>query len=453
MFRATEVEHARAIATITRDAVTLLMQSGHGRDLQPLLDHFRGNADVVALRILSPDGVVQRSMARGEIGRRLAEHQAATSMDGTFSSALPFPRPTPAILHTSTPLRNQPLCQQCHTQTGAFIGTLDVDIDLSRQAEALGGWWRLNAGVSAVQMLVVVGLTTGILTLLVVRPIRRLIDGFERVRAGDLRPEPPGAGSYEVDELVTGFNAMVLRLREASRAEEAARRLQAQRAEHLATVAQMAADLAHEIRNPLGGVKAVLQVTARQLRDDPPKREILARAEQELDRIEETIQTLLEYARPRAPDLTPIDLNGCVGGALDLLRTQAETQGHQLLWQPARSLPHVSADESLVRQVVTNLVVNALQAIRDLPGARVVVSTAREGDEVVCRVVDTGPGVPAEHATTIFGVFFTTKSRGTGLGLAISRRWIEVQGGRLWLENPGEPGASFAFAFGVRDGV
>jgi signal transduction histidine kinase len=104
----------------------------------------------------------------------------------------------------------------------------------------------------------------------------------------------------------------------------------------------------------------------------------------------------------------------------------------------------------MVRQVVANLVLNAVQVLEGTGGA-IEVSTTLENGDVCCRVRDTGPGVPLSEAETIFKPFFTTKARGTGLGLSISCRLIELLGGHLRLENAGDAGASFVFSLPAVD--
>lgn len=112
----------------------------------------------------------------------------------------------------------------------------------------------------------------------------------------------------------------------------------------------------------------------------------------------------------------------------------------------------VRADAEMVQQVVVNLVLNALQAIEAQQDGRIVVSSDVSGTEAVCMVRDNGPGLAPEQAEVIFRPFMTTKARGTGLGLATSRRLIELQGGRLWLANPGERGACFTFTLPLDSG-
>jgi signal transduction histidine kinase len=112
----------------------------------------------------------------------------------------------------------------------------------------------------------------------------------------------------------------------------------------------------------------------------------------------------------------------------------------------------VLADADMLRQVIVNLVINALQALEGVNGATVVLSAGVRDGQVACSVRDNGPGVPANKADEIFRPFMTTKAHGTGLGLATSRRLIELHGGRLWVENPGGAGACFTFTLPIFGG-
>jgi signal transduction histidine kinase len=270
------------------------------------------------------------------------------------------------------------------------------------------------------------------------------------VRDGSLAPRLAYAGTLEMDELVDGFNVMISRLRAGEIAEREARRLHDERAEHLAVVGELAAGLAHEIRNPVSSVKAAVEVLERGLDQRDTRRDVLRDIAGELGHVEQIVRDLLQYARPHPPTFAAVDLNRVAGDSCRLLEPQAAALGIDLELRLAPSLPQVRADRSQVQHVVMNLVLNAFQALERSRGERrVTVATRLVGDEVRCAVEDTGPGVPAERATSIFKPFFTTKGRGTGLGLSISRRTIEQQGGRLVLDNPGASGASFSFGLPV----
>jgi signal transduction histidine kinase len=170
---------------------------------------------------------------------------------------------------------------------------------------------------------------------------------------------------------------------------------------------------------------------------------------EELARVDGVVRQLLNFARPKAPVPTDVDLHALIENAVALSRPRASAQGATLEVQSPSAPLHVVADADMVRQVILNLTLNALQVIEGHRGARVALSAVLRDGQAACSVRDDGPGVPADRAEAIFQPFVTTKARGTGLGLATSRRLVERQGGRLWLENPGEPGACFTFTLPV----
>lgn len=438
-------ERAETLSAAAHNTISRVMLAGHSEELQAVLEELSANRDVAAVRILAIDGEVRRSSNLDEIGMSLPQHLRPWSLD----SGIDDPRGSQhvaTVVHTVEPIPTDKECRSCHATAGPVMGFIDVDVNVGRQTAMLDNWWTASLGLAVVQFLAVVAVLVVFLGVLVVRPVRRLCVGMERVRAGDLTTEVMPAGNREMDYLVDGFNQMVARLREAARTEAEAREIQMQRAERLATVGQMAASLAHEIRNPLTGVKAVVDVLVRQVSADDPKRDMLRQSVAALDRIETVIRDLLDYARPRAPAMRVVDLNAVARDAIALLDAQGAEAKIVIEWHPAGDLPLVRADPLMIHQILVNLIINAIHAAATVPDGRVIISTGCEKGEILCRVRDTGPGVPDEHVEAIFVAFFTTKSRGTGLGLATSRRLVETQGGRLWLENPGQAGASFVFS-------
>jgi signal transduction histidine kinase len=274
---------------------------------------------------------------------------------------------------------------------------------------------------------------------------------MSQVQHGNLDVTAAPTGTAELDRLVTGFNEMVGRLRRARQVEEDAQRSQMARVEQLATLGEMAASLAHEIRNPLSGTKAAIDVLAGEEQEEEPRR-ILRHVSEELARVDGVVRQLLNFARPKAPVLARVDLRALLDDAVMFTRPKAASQGATLEVQSRSETLDVLADADMVRQVIVNLLINALQATDGLPEARIVLSTGLRDEHASCSVQDNGPGVPADQADAVFRPFMTTKPRGTGLGLATSRRLVELQGGRLWVENPGEAGACFTFTLPVFTG-
>jgi signal transduction histidine kinase len=417
-----------------------------GASLQGVIERLGLNPDIDAVRILSTTGKVLYSSKRAEIGQVMAIHATAAS-DGHGDGVQVDPS-RPNVVHASGRIEHKPRCSQCHSGSRDVWAFADVDVSVSRQSAGMRTWGQMASAAAVVQFAVIGAGIALILGLVVVRPVRRLSASMDQVQHGNLDVMAEPSGTSEVDGLVTGFNDMVARLRRARQVEEDAQRSHLAHVEQLATLGEMAASLAHEIRNPLSGTKAAIDVLASEEKAEEPRR-ILRHVSEELGRVDGVVRQLLSFARPKAPVIAKVDLRTVLDDAVMLTKPKAAAQGVSLEVDGVPGPLDVLADADMVLQVIVNLLLNALQALEGVQGATIVLSAGAGSRDASCRVRDNGPGVPADRSETIFRPFVTTKPRGTGLGLATSRRLIELQGGRLWLDNPGEPGACFTFTLPV----
>jgi PAS domain S-box-containing protein len=204
----------------------------------------------------------------------------------------------------------------------------------------------------------------------------------------------------------------------------------------LARVGQMAAVVAHEVRNPLAGIKGAVQVLmARRTADDgelPVMREIVGR----IDALSELINDLMVFARPRPPRLTVVELRPLLDEAIAIVRRDPANDGLDVA--VIGEDVSLSADGEMVRATILNLLINAAHAMSGRGG--IVVTIGLDGDSATVEVSDAGPGIPLDIRDQVFEPFFTTKARGGGLGLAIARRTAELHGGSLRLDCPARGG-------------
>ena len=264
-----------------------------------------------------------------------------------------------------------------------------------------------------------------------------------RVWHGEIRNRAKDGHYYWVDTTIVPFldaggkPYQYIAIRADISARKAAEERLAQQAA-LARLGQMAAVVAHEVKNPLAGIKGAIQVLmSRRPADDPEAhvmRDIVAR----IDALNELIEDLMTFARPRPPHLSPVRVRHLLDEAVTMLRR--DPIGASLDVEISGGDGAITADPAMIRGAVLNLLLNAAQAMNGR--GRIRVTSERRDGMWAIDVSDSGPGIPPEHRHEVLEPFFTTKSRGGGLGLPIAKRVAEMHGGTLTLTCPESGGTS-----------
>ncbi len=224
------------------------------------------------------------------------------------------------------------------------------------------------------------------------------------------------------------------------------------RSDRLATVGELAAGLAHDLRNPLAGVSGALHVLADQLPKADPQQDLLAEIQCQVARMNKTLTDLLWHARPPTPQYLPLSVSEVVEQTLWFLPMASGT-GIEVVKRLQPGLPPLRLDPSLLHQAILNILVNARQAMSN--GGQLTVGTRLRqnllgmGEVVEVAISDTGLGIPKQDLSRIFQPFFTTKAQGTGLGLAIAARIVEQHGGRIAVESEVGKGTTFRIVLPV----
>jgi len=304
----------------------------------------------------------------------------------------------------------------------------------------------------------------------IVGPLHRLARGVREIGDGDLPATLPVEGVGEIEELGAAFNEMQAALAIRTGALEKAvhdlrsaneslvqARAGLDRAERLAMVGTLAAGVAHEVGNPMGALLAFLDVAARDEGLGVEGRRCLERASEQGERVRVILRQLLDFSRPPRVDHGPIELGSIAHQVVELVSAQKAFADIEFDVEVEEGVGFAMGDASLASQILLNLAINAASAIEGAPTRRISIrvvrdlarrragdargehtSTARNlrADSIVCRIGDSGPGVPPEESERIFDPFFTTKppGEGTGLGLANARRLAEEMGASVELD-------------------
>jgi hypothetical protein len=295
------------------------------------------------------------------------------------------------------------------------------------------------AGVGAV---VICWVSIVVLAYLIQRPMVELQEKVVLISAGNLDVAVSFSGrNDEIGDLGRNFNHMMQQLRESRKEIESMHRTQMSRAEHLATLGELATGLAHEIRNPLAGIAGVIEIIGRDLPSTSPAREMVKDVRIEINQINRILTDLLETARPHPTQMMRSNLNTTVEHAVMLARQQVLSQPINIELEQASDLDDVEHDSDQIHQVVLNLLLNAVQAIEGPGTVRVVIGS--ENNCASVRVTDSGRGIPEQQLSQIFRPFYTTRGNGTGLGLSLVRRIVEEHHGRINVTSEVGKGSAF----------
>ena len=222
------------------------------------------------------------------------------------------------------------------------------------------------------------------------------------------------------------------------------------RSERLATVGELAAGLAHDLRNPLAGISGALRVLTDELPADHRQHAVLGEVQAQITRMNKTLTDLLRHAQAPTPQYQWLDVTEVVEQSLSFLPVASGT-GIEIVRELQPGLPRLRLDPNLLHQALLNILINARQAMPS--GGRLTVRTAlcRDGpkEALEVQIADTGVGIPPEHLGHVFQPFFTTKAQGTGLGLTIAARIINQQGGRVAVESGPDRGTTFRITLPV----
>jgi signal transduction histidine kinase len=377
---------------------------------------------------------------------------------------IPLPPLRRAVEFTNEPEQLPPWLQPSRTarlgEAGAFY--LPVETDKGRRyvvvvlgsANTLTHLLERQASRSALYtliLLLVTTLVTGFFVWRFTRPIKELSIAARQVAGGNFEFRVPAERHDEMGTLAAAFNEMTARLGRA-------RELEAQlhQAEKGAVVGRLAAAIAHEIRNPLNYINLTLDHLRSSFAPaDPAKRETFVRlADQlkaEVARINRHITDFLKYSRPSKLELQDVNIRDEAADALRMIEAHAEENGLATSIVQDGEMPRIMADRESLRSVLTNLVINAAEAIDGAGGSIVIRLTHEDQNFVKVEVTDTGRGIAAEDISKVFEPYFSTKDTGTGLGLAIVKKAIDDHGGSISVTSRQGRGTTFTIMLPVTE--
>lgn len=420
------------------------MRIGNTDETQIILEMVGQSHKLLSVRIFHPHGIVLRSSSPGEVGNPVDDNDyqlfVNNRKEGIFTVA-----GHGEVLKMLKPIYNDEPCHICHGSKSRIIGVLNVTYSLVETRRRMMEATRLFV----VSTVVIIGFLSVAISLVMLKFVRKpltlLEENMAKVEQGDLSVRMKPNGGDEVGRLVASFDSMVDRLDSAKQELEKLHFHQMERADRLASVGEMAAGIAHEIKNPLTGIAAAITILKDDYVEADPRTEIVNEVLEQIKRLDKTVNDLLFFGKPTQPEPAYTNINYVLKKTLMFASQHRGGKNIEKRLELQEDLPPVYVDPKQIQQVFLNLILNAVQAMQN-GGVLTLTSALVEGDGqqwVQIGIADTGPGIPPQILEKIFTPFFTTKAQGTGLGLAICHQLISQHNGRIFVASEDGKGTVF----------
>ncbi len=464
-FLGSKIREMQTLSILINNGLTSFMTKEGTKDFHNFVNLFRTSDDRMQVRILDETGTVLYSSHKMEEGTSMSY----LIPDGTLqdkNSRPPFIQEVrgKSFLSSIQMLRNEPVCFSCHGTEKKFLGFVHVSLPMEATRQSIRFHRNLFIASTAVTLLLMGLAVNLLLTRLVKEPTAKLIQTMAQVEKGNLNVRLNLRGRDELGRLAENFTSMVQKLSAAQEEVRRQHRQQMEQVQHLASLGELAASVAHEIRNPLAGIRLAIQVLSKESGREACCRDTMVEIQRLIDRMDRTVTDLLLYSRVRPPEMRSFSLPEVIEDALSSLREEFQSASVRVekIFDP--SLPRLSLDPEQMVSVFWNLFRNAVQAMPgggtlkietsccqwgyllqkgiDRPG-----KTVQEIKWAEVDITDTGGGMDPEVLKQIFRPFFTTKAKGTGLGLSLTKRIVEQHHGRIFAESEIGKGAKFSLLF------
>lgn len=338
------------------------------------------------------------------------------------------------------PIKNEKDCHtaECHYHSDEhqILGVLDVVIPLTSMQERIKTG-SIRTAIFAVLAIIILSMVTLVVVrILILQPIRKLVEATGRVAKGEWTDPIPGGRQDEMGDLIRSFNRMQETLQVSQR--------QLVLSGKLASVGKLAAGVAHEINNPLTGILTFAEDLLDESEEDDPKREDYLVIKRESIRCRQIVRNLLDFAKQDKPQITSVDVNEVLKRTIKLIERLAQFQNCIIKTELQPNLPLVRGDAGQLQQIYLNLLINSAEAMPEGGTINIESRHSARNPLITTVVSDNGIGMSDEEKKRIFEPFYSTKKGKTqGLGLAVTWGILEQHGGSIDVESKVDIGTRF----------
>ncbi len=335
---------------------------------------------------------------------------------------------------TYIPLANSPNCRVCHSEIKQNLGYVVFEFSLNQTEKNINFTRKFSISFTVFLVIILGGFVVLMHYRFVKTSLSKFQNSISKINQGNLKERVPISNSKELGELAKCFNLMIDNFQNTTEQLNIYHEKEMHDAKKMATIGEMSARLAHEIRNPIMGIANAIEIIVEDT-DNEQHKPILKEIRRQAKRVNEAISKLLKYSGNEALILEKHDINESVKSMVFFLKNQSGTNRITFLMELQAKIPMFTFDKQKIESVMMNLGLNAIQAIEDK--GMVTFSTAYNPNDKTIEICveDNGSGIPEDILNEIFKPFYTSKTEGTGLGLVIIKDTIEKHNGKVFIES------------------
>lgn len=440
------IEHMNLL----RDQYYFSIRQHDGTIIRPLLKNMELNKDILKTYLVNAKSQVvypgnYRALIKDTgIFTKLFKQNKDITIKTYQKDSIPFNR-------IFIRMQNTPSCYSCHNPAQKTLGLIILDLSNPGMERIVSYTWKFSFFYTFFLLFGIFSLVA----FLHYRFIRSSLSHFRstitKINKGSLEIRLAIPEVRELGNLGKSFNEMLDTFEKTQRELFIFHQKELQNSQKLATIGEMSARIAHEIRNPITGIARAMEIIIADTKDDHNK-PILEEIQRQANRVEQAISNLLRYSRSKDIRLYEGDVNEMIKSMIFFLRHQAHDKTINFKLDLQDEIPAMLFDHELLENVLLNISFNAIKAITENGTITYKTEYDKAKRILIIAVRDDGTGISTEAQDDIFTPFFTTHTNGTGLGLAISKDIIEKHNGKIWFENNEGAGCTFFISLPVHKG-
>ncbi|MFH1851499.1 MAG: ATP-binding protein [Candidatus Neomarinimicrobiota bacterium] len=440
MFREYRLELLKPLESLIDAQIRHDMRNHSARHCQSLLADIKVSEEIRHIRVLDGNQVIKFSNDNTELGQLIDNREMIDAgIPVSDHRIFRLPAESSADIRMLTSIVNEPDCHACHEAVQTHLGYLAIDLTNAVGAGTQATFLKLDFAVYSLFLILITLVISLLHQQVFQKPLYRIQAGIARIEAGDLSTRIDLRTRGELSRLAGAINNMTAKLEQNRSEIDELHHRQINRAGQLASIGELAASVAHEIKNPVSGIRNALEIfKGRQNHIFNEQWEVIvAEMVSQADRVLKTVQDLMDFAKPSKPHFRALDLEQTLDQIISLHRQQIASDGIELRENFLTGGLTIEGDPEQLKQVFVNLLLNAYQATSGTRNPRIDIGTEFDSVADIVRISfkNTGSWIPTENRQQIFKPFFTTKHKGTGLGLSLSLAIVESHGGRILVDS------------------